>query len=205
MSTDQRSPPLATMPWHDLFQRYGRVMDELERRKQRITEALTSHQIPYALVGGQAVIAWVTTVDPDATRTTKDVDILLRRQDLQLAKQAAAGAGFDYFEVKGVGMFLDQENPSPKRGVHIVWANELVRPGDTVPAPRIEDSAILGQGQSVVSLEWLVKMKLTAWRLHDQVHLQDMIDVRLIDATWLARLPPELAARLQTLLDQPRR
>ena len=30
-----------------------------------------------------------------------------------------------------------------------------------------------------------------------------MIGVGLIDATWLARLPPTLGERLQTLLDDP--
>ena len=37
---------------------------------------------PYALVGGQAVALWVATKDPAAVRTTKDVDILLRRQEM---------------------------------------------------------------------------------------------------------------------------
>ena len=40
-------------------------------------------------------------------------------------------------------------------------------------------------------------------RLKDQVHIQDFITVGLVDATWLARLPPELGARLQQLLDNP--
>src|SRR4029079_13402678 len=100
-------------------------------------------------------------------RTTKDVDILLSRADLERAKLAAASVDFDYFEVLGVGMFVDRTNPSPRRAVHIVWANEIVRPGETVPSPPVESAAVLGQGQAVVSLEWLVKMKLTAWRLHD--------------------------------------
>jgi hypothetical protein len=55
----------------------------------------------------------------------------------------------------------------------------------------------------VLSLEALVRMKLTSFRLKDQVHLQDMIGVGLIDATWPARFPPELAARLQQILDNP--
>jgi hypothetical protein len=35
------------------------------------------------------------------------------------------------------------------------------------------------------------------------MHLRDMIDVELLDATWCDRLPPELAERLQELLDNP--
>jgi hypothetical protein len=40
-------------------------------------------------------------------------------------------------------------------------------------------------------------------RRKDQVHVQDMIGVRLIDQTWLTRLPPELADRLKQILDTP--
>ncbi|MEX2173219.1 MAG: hypothetical protein WD872_02585 [Pirellulaceae bacterium] len=178
-------------------------MDELEQRKERITSSLSEHGVPYALIGGQAVIAWVSTIDPDATRTTKDVDLLLRREDLTRAKQAAATAGFEYYELMGIGMFLEKANQSPKRAVHIVWANEFVRPGEYLPAPPIENSVVLGQGISVVSLDGLLRMKLTAWRRHDQVHVDDLLKVGLIDASWVARLPAKLAARLQHLIDNP--
>jgi hypothetical protein len=55
----------------------------------------------------------------------------------------------------------------------------------------------------VVSLEGIVRMKLTSYRLHDRVHLLDMIGVGLIDRSWLAKLPPALAERLKPLLDNP--
>jgi len=48
-----------------------------------------------------------------------------------------------------------------------------------------------------------VRMKLTSYRRKDQMHLLDMVDVELIDASWCQRLPPELAARLQELLNDP--
>jgi hypothetical protein len=200
----EAAPPAAeTVPWLDVFSHYGRVMDEIEDRKRRITAALAQHGVQYALIGGQAVIAWVSTVDPDATRTTKDVDILLRRADLAEAKRAATTAGFEYYELLGTGMFLEKENQSPKRAVHVVWAGEFVRPGEALPAAPLEEAVVLGQGISVVSLEWLVKMKLTAWRLHDRVHVRDLIDVGLIDESWCAKLPAELAARLKQLIEAP--
>ena len=55
----------------------------------------------------------------------------------------------------------------------------------------------------IVSLEALVRMKLTSYRRKDQVHIQDIIGVGLIDASWPARFSPELASRLQVLLDDP--
>jgi hypothetical protein len=46
-------------------------------------------------------------------------------------------------------------------------------------------------------------MKLVANRRKDQMHLLDMIDVGLIDQSWCNRFPPELAGRLQELIDNP--
>lgn len=40
-------------------------------------------------------------------------------------------------------------------------------------------------------------------RRKDQMHLLDMISVGLIDATWIEKLPPQHASRLQQLLDDP--
>jgi hypothetical protein len=44
---------------------------------------------------------------------------------------------------------------------------------------------------------------LTTFRRVDRVLLRDLIDMGLVDADWLPRLPPELAGRLQELLDDP--
>jgi len=59
---------------------------------------------PGNLVGGQAVALWVATKDPAAVRTTKDVDILIRKGDLPQARAAAQSIDMDYFEVMAVGM-----------------------------------------------------------------------------------------------------
>jgi hypothetical protein len=37
----------------------------------------------------------------------------------------------------------------------------------------------------------------------DQVHIRDMLDVGLLDASWLVRLPAELAERLKQKIDDP--
>jgi hypothetical protein len=46
-------------------------------------------------------------------------------------------------------------------------------------------------------------MKLTSFRDKDRMHLRDLIEVELVDESWLERLPPELALRLKELLDSP--
>jgi hypothetical protein len=154
------------------------------------------------LVGGQAVALWVATKDPAAVRTTKDVDILLRREDLPRARAAAAAVALDYFEVVGVGMFLERSDPNPRKAVHVLWAGEKVRPEYPLPSPSLDESERLEPGKAVVSLAGLVRMKLMSHRDQDRVHLRDLIDVGLLDRGLLAALPPDLASRLDALLSE---
>lgn len=175
-------------------------LDDVTDRLQRITRALREKSVPYAVVGGQAVALWVATKDPSAVRTTKDVDILIDRTDLARARAAALSAGMDYFELMGVGMFLDRNDPNPRHAVHLVWAAEKVRPGYEHPSPPVEQRQTLAPAIDVVSLAGLVLMKLQANRDQDRVHLRDMIDVGLVDRDLTGRLPPDLASRLDTLL-----
>jgi hypothetical protein len=54
-----------------------------------------------------------------------------------------------------------------------------------------------------MSLEALVRMKLTSFSDKDRMHVRDLLDVGLIDGTWCGRYPKDLAARLQQLIDTP--
>jgi hypothetical protein len=59
------------------------------------------------------------------------------------------------------------------------------------------------QAFRLLTLEALVRMKLTSFRDKDRTHVRDLIGVGLIDASWRHRLPAELGSRLQQLLDNP--
>ncbi len=190
---------LQTQP-DDLWKRHLMALEDVTQRLERITRALEEASVPYALVGGQAVAMWVATREPAAVRTTKDVDLLLSRQDLAPARAAALSAGMEYFEVMGVGMFLERDDPNPRNGVHLVWAGEKVRPEYPLPSPTIDDRQMLERGKPVVSLSGLVRMKLIANRDLDRVHLRDLIEVGLIGRDELEKLPAGLADLLQTLL-----
>jgi hypothetical protein len=196
MSTNIVSPLLD--PW----ERYLMALDRVTERLRRITTALEEAGVPYALVGGQAVALWVATRDPAAVRTTKDVDILLRRDDLPSARAAALAANMDYFEVVGVGMFLERDDPNPRQAVHLIWAGEKVRPEYPLPAPSINERQTLEPGTQVVSLPALVRMKLLSNRDQDRLHLRDLIEVNLVTRDFLNDLPQELAARLDALLTE---
>jgi hypothetical protein len=58
-------------------------------------------------------------------------------------------------------------------------------------------------GFRVVTLDALVQMKLLSNRDKDRTHLRDLVGVGLVDRSWLDRLPPVLAERLQGILDTP--
>lgn len=176
------------------------ALEDVSEILHRACSALSTAGVPFALVGGQAVALWVATKDPAAVRTTKDVDVLLDRASLPQARAAAASAGFDYFEVLGVGMFLDRTDPNPRRGVHLVWACEKIRPDYETTAPSLDDSRELAPALRVVSLAALVQMKLQSFRDQDRVHLRDLIEVGLVDRSMSSSLPSALAGRLDTLL-----
>jgi hypothetical protein len=193
------SPAVIARP-PGIWEKYLMAMDDVTRRLERISKAFTDNGIPFALVGGQAVALWVASKDPSAVRTTKDVDILLRRNDLARARAAALSVDLDYFETMGVGMFLERTNPNPRHGVHLLWAGEKVRPEDPIESPAVADSVELETGKPVVALNSLVAMKLMVNRDQDRVHLRDLIGVNLVSRDMLSGLPAELANLLEALL-----
>ena len=165
-------------------------------------EALNQAGIPYAVVGGNAVAAWVSRVDEAAVRNTQDVDILLRRDDLPAAIAALSEAGFVHRHAAGMDMFLDGVNAKVRDAVHVVLAGERVRPDYVEAAPDVTESEAT-ESFHVLNLNALVRMKLTSFRDKDRTHLRDLIDIGLVDSNWTDRLPPALADRLQLLLDTP--
>lgn len=179
------------------------AVERVKRRLLRAADALALAGVPYAIAGGNAVALWVSRVDEAAVRNTQDVDVLLRREDLDRAKSALEGVGFVYRRTAGLDVFLDGADAMARDAVHIVFANEKVRPHESLVNPDVTDSED-GERFRVLSLPAIVQIKLTAFRDKDRVHLRDMIDVGLIDAGWADRLPPELGARLTSLIDDPR-
>jgi hypothetical protein len=186
----------------EILDRVERAVAKVRERLLRATAALTQAGIPYAVVGGNAVASWVATVDEGAVRTTRDIDLLVRRSDLPAVTAALQQAGFVRDELLDVVMFRDGAEGRPSEAVHLLFSGEKVRPDHPLPAPEIEtvhDPANF----PVIALEALVVMKLMSNRDKDRTHLRDLIGVRLIDASWLPKLPQELAERLKKILDTP--
>lgn len=197
---------MASIPFHltgeALWRRMDRAVEKIQERLERTARTLEQAGVPYAIIGGNAVRAWVAQADEAAVRTTRDVGILLRRSDWPAAQAAMEAAGFVYRHAAGIDMFLDGPDARARDAVHVLYAGEKVYPTDLLAAPDVAESVDI-EAHRTLTLEALVRMKLNANRDKDRMHVRDMIDVELIDESWCERFPPELAARLKELIDNP--
>jgi hypothetical protein len=185
-----------------LWERIERAVEKVKDRLRRVTRALNSADIPYAVIGGNAVQHWVSQVDESVVRNTRDVDIILNESDLDRAIPALESEGFIYRRSAGVTMFLDGPDAKARDAVHVVFAGKKVREEYPEPVPEIDKFELI-QDARTLPFEHLVRMKLTSFRDKDRVHIRDMISIGLLDETWLERLSPELRVRMEELLNDP--
>jgi hypothetical protein len=191
------------------WERMSEGIEKVKDRLRRAAGALEEAGIEYAVIGGNAVAAWVSRVDDSVVRNTRDVDILVRRADMPLIIPAMQRAGFIHRAVSILGgkghieMFLDGPGAKARDGVHLIFADEKVNPEAIEPSPAVSDVDPTHPDFRLIGLLALVTMKLTSYRDKDRVHLRDMIEIGQLDASWLPRVPPSLRQRLQDLLDDP--
>src|SRR4051812_5227567 len=109
------------------WERVAIAVEKVRERLRRASAALQNAGVAYAVIGGNAVAEWVGRVDQAAVRNTQDVDILIRRADLDAAKAALEAAGFVYRHSAGIDMFLDGADAKARDAVHVLFACEKVR------------------------------------------------------------------------------
>jgi hypothetical protein len=156
----------------------------------KITDALAAEDIPHELIGGLAVLIHVEEADPTQTALTRDVDLMVRRSDLERIKEAAARNGFRFRHAAGVDMLLYGSAESAKNGVRLIFSEEKVR---ILP----ERKVIHGREVWVVPVPDWVRMKLSSYRDKDRVHIRSMDAAGLITREVEKGLPDELRSRLQ--------
>src|SRR3990172_8454558 len=111
-------PPTVVPFGEDIIERMVLAVEKVRERLRRATGVLEAAGIPYAVIGGNAVAAWVSKVDPGAARNTVDVDIMVNRAEFEAVKSAMAKAGFHHRQLLCVNMFLDGPNGRPRDAVH---------------------------------------------------------------------------------------
>ena len=145
----------------------------------RVEAAFASAGLDYRVVGGLAVYLYVEEAAQDAGRLTKDIDILIRGEDLDRIGAAVEIYGLERRDL----MLVQKDAPSGRRAVHLIVAGEL-------PPNRIM------QGIRVAPLIQVVRMKLSTFRAKDEMHVKDLDEVGAITRDIEAALSPPLVERL---------
>ena len=160
-----------------------------------VEKIFASAGLDYRIVGGLATYFYVEEAETDAGRLTKDIDVVVRREDLQKIAKAAEPFGFRYRHAAGVDMLVRAAQPSGRRAVHLVFAGEKVRPEYPEAVPAIGDLRRI-RGLRLIPLPDLIRMKLTSFRLKDQTHIKDLDEAGLITPDIQEGLTPVLLERL---------
>lgn len=190
-----------TITGEELWARMERAVEKVNERLRKTVWILEDAQVPYAVIGGHAVRAWVAQVDEAALRTTRDDDILVRPADLPALTKAMTRAVFHHRNTSGLdNMLVEHPDASARDAVHVLLVGNVEREGE--PKPDIE-LATRSDDFCPIELEALVRMKLNAFCRKDQVHLLDMISLGLIDDSWTERFSEQLRLRLEELLRDP--
>lgn len=181
------------------FESFFLAVEKLQKTLFKITSFLEKGGIPYAVIGGNAVAAWVASVDESAVRTTKDIDLMFNRDDMANITNLFENMGFIREDLKGLTIFVDAIERNRRTGIHVVIAGDKVRPSYLYPAPDLSEIKKSKEGFIVIDLLPLIKMKLTSFRDKDRVHVGDMLSVGLITGDIKKNLPPDLLERLETV------
>lgn len=163
----------------------------------KITGPLAAEHVPHELVGGLAVLIHVEEADPAHSMLTRDVDLMIRRSDIGRVIGIAEDCGFKFRHAAGVDMLLHGD--TVKTPIHLLFSGEKVRPTQATPNPDIRpvQKVVHGEHVAVIALADLLRMKLSSWRLKDQVHVQVMDAAGLITTEVEGTLSEELRGRLR--------
>ena len=146
---------------------------------------LARAEVPYALVGGIAVI------HHGYVRTTQDIDLLLDRSELDRVVPLLNAGGFD---TSGERRW---QHRSTRVNVDLLFAGEpMPRERDRYPSPA--DVGRSSREADIVDLPALVTLKLQAGRFRDEADVVELLQ-RLDEGEYLvveAAVTPEVRPRL---------
>ncbi|HYW46992.1 MAG TPA: hypothetical protein VE959_29265 [Bryobacteraceae bacterium] len=174
---------------------FEKRVEQLLELADRVERAFSSANLDYRVVGGLAAYLYVEEAEPDAGRLTRDIDIAVRREDLPRIAEAVEPFGLEYRHVAGLDMLVQTGAPSARRAVRLVFAGEKVKPDYPEATPNLAACRTIRRLR-LIPLADLIRMKLTSFRLKDQVHLKDLDEAGLITPEIEAILSPVLRERL---------
>src|SRR5256885_14923305 len=96
--------------------------EKVKERLRRATKALDDASVPYAVAGGNAVAEWVGRVDEEAVRSTRDVDLLVRRGGFSPGRGPPEGSGFIFHKPPYVKGVIYWPRGPPRAGGHNLFS-----------------------------------------------------------------------------------
>jgi len=162
----------------------------------RVEAAFAAAGLEYRVIGGLAVYLYVEEAEPDAGRLTRDIDIAVRREDLERIARAVEAFGLTHRHMAGGDMLVQSGAASARRAVHLIFTGERVKANYPEAAPAIGACRTL-HGIRLISLADLVRMKLTSFRAKDETHVKDLDEAGLITPEIESGLSEVLLARLK--------
>jgi hypothetical protein len=90
----------------------------------RISGALESAEIPHELIDGLAVLVHVEEANPEHSVLTRDVDLMIRREDLNRVLAAAEASGFQFRHAAGVDMLLYGTTERRRNAVRLIFTGD---------------------------------------------------------------------------------
>jgi len=172
---------------------------ELIGTLQKLTIPLEQSEVPHELVGGLAVFLHVENADSTHSSLTRDIDVLIRRDDLARVVEIAEKHGFRFRHSAGLDMLLYGETDNARNAIHLWFAGERVKETQIEVHPDIQPvrAGLHGQDFLVIPVVDLVRMKLSSYRDKDRVRVRGMDAAGLITGDVERELSEELRSRLR--------
>lgn len=161
---------------------------------RRLTELLEKAGIPYVLVGAIAGYAH------GYHRTTGDIDLCLRREDLARFRREFVGTHFSQVEGHPRKFF----DPTTQVTFDVLIAGELAGNTRKQREVRFPDpsEAELIDGRPFVSLARLIELKLVTWRYRDWGDVVELIRIHNLDESFGDQFNPLVRSAYLQCYDQ---
>ena len=176
---------------------YGQFL--MKEDLQRLLELFKAAGVPFELIGGIAVNVYLMQKEQRSRSfVTRDVDLLVRRSDLEAIVGAAKSMGMEAKKIM-VGYALLRPEQSLSEAFHLMFVGERPRSSCAVPNPELrpEMHPFLGLVLPVAPIQDLITLKLNSLRPNDVVHLDILDEVGFIDSEFENTLPDALRQQLQ--------
>jgi hypothetical protein len=162
---------------------------------ERLVDRLTDLGIPYAIVGALSLNAY------GYQRTTSDVGVLLRREDLETFKKTYLGRGYvEKFPGRGL------RDANQNVDIDVLLTGDYPGDGKEKPVafPDPATAAVRGERFALLPLPTLIELKLASGmtaphRLRDLADVIELIRENTIEESFAATLDPYVREKFREL------